>query len=163
MLDEHHDYQTPLEGTIVGATEVYRTATERAEKIANTATSLNERAGKAGAEVLGLSGATTERASERATANLEVAVNTTSLLTELSKNATEEWIGFTKETAAKNLQQFGRLLQCRTPQEVVSAQSELIRSNLEAWLQFTRRIAENSVRTAEHATRKVAERNSRAA
>jgi hypothetical protein len=47
------------------------------------------------------------------------------------------------------------LTYCRTPQELVAAQSDLMRDNVEAFVNSTRRIAEISMQMADQAARKM--------
>ncbi|MFZ0457152.1 MAG: phasin family protein [Rhodoplanes sp.] len=49
------------------------------------------------------------------------------------------------------------LLRCRSPQDFTAVQSELLRDNLESFLQCARRIAEKSMQMAEEATKRTAE------
>jgi hypothetical protein len=49
------------------------------------------------------------------------------------------------------------LMRSRTPQELLAAQSEIIRDNFEGFLQSSSRIAEMSVQVADQATRRLTE------
>ena len=46
------------------------------------------------------------------------------------------------------------LLRCRTPQEFVAIQSEVLKDNLEESLKWTRRMAEQSIPMADEAMKK---------
>jgi hypothetical protein len=61
---------------------------------------------------------------------------------------------------------YSRRNRSRSPQELIAAQSDLFRDNLEGFLQSSRRVAEASVRVADQATRhltKIIEKQRRAA
>ncbi|EJW12979.1 hypothetical protein A33M_1323 [Rhodovulum sp. PH10] len=109
-------------------------------------------------KALGLSGDGVQQAAERTTANVDAIVESSSILTEMTKQVTKAWMDFTGERLEQNFDRAGRLLQCRTPQEMISIQSEIMRANLESWLDCTRRIAEKSVHSAEQAMQRAEER-----
>jgi hypothetical protein len=90
-------------------------------------------------------------------------VESGSILTKMTQSATAEWMEFAQERVEKNLDQLGRLARCHTPHEFVSIQSELVRDNLQDWLDCARRMAKRSVRTAEQATIKITEQIGQAA
>jgi hypothetical protein len=66
----------------------------------------------------------------------------------------------------RNLEKINDMMRSRSPQELIAAQSDLFRDNLEGFLQSSRRVAEASVRVADQATRhltKIIEKQRRAA
>jgi hypothetical protein len=76
-----------------------------------------------------------------------------------------EWVSFVQKSARHNLDHWNLLFSCRTPQDFVIAQSELLRGDVEDFLESGRRIAVKSLRLSP-VGRKIApitERPSRAA
>ena len=69
-----------------------------------------------------------------------------------------KWGGFNARShIEQNFNRFDSLLHCRTLQDFAALQSELLRDNLESFLQCARRVAEKSVHVADESTRRVAE------
>ena len=76
-------------------------------------------------------------------------------LQELSR----ELLTAVQEQIQRNLNVLGDLSRCRSVQEFVSIQSELLRDNLQHTFEGTRRLTEVSTRVAEEATRTVAQQS----
>ena len=74
-----------------------------------------------------------------------------------SQSISREWTDFARERIEQNFNRFDSFLRCRTPQDFAALQSELLRDNLESFLQCARRVAEKSVHVADELTRKVVE------
>ena len=68
-----------------------------------------------------------------------------------------EWLNFTRECMEQNVNQFESLLRCRTPQDITAVQSEILRDNLESFLQCARRIAKISMRVPDEANNRAAD------
>jgi hypothetical protein len=78
---------------------------------------------------------------------------------------TAEWLSFVPRQARRNFDHWHAMMNCRTPQDFATTQSELFRDNLDDVLQSWRRIAERSMQVGGKVGRKVtesAERVSRA-
>jgi len=76
-------------------------------------------------------------------------------LQELSR----ELVTTVQEQIQRNLYVLRDLLRCRSVQEFVSVQSELLRDNVQHTFEGTRRLAEVSTRIAEEARRTVAQQS----
>ena len=57
----------------------------------------------------------------------------------------------------RNMEKMNILMRSRTPQELIAAQSDLLRDNLEGILQSSRRVAEASVGVTDETMRRVTE------
>jgi phasin family protein len=68
-----------------------------------------------------------------------------------------EWMHLAGERLERNVARMEGLMRCRTPQELMAAQYELLNDNLAALLTSSRRIAEMSVQVAEDAAQAVRE------
>jgi hypothetical protein len=65
-----------------------------------------------------------------------------------------ELCDFARKRAEQNLQMADAVMDCRTPQQVMAAQSNFMRADLEDFLQSMRRIAEVSIQTADEVARR---------
>jgi phasin family protein len=85
-----------------------------------------------------------------------------STLGEMSK----EWINFIQRRTQQNVDHWASLINCRTPQDVMAAQTALFRENFEELVENWRRITEGSMRLREQVGREISqnlERSSSAA
>ena len=84
--------------------------------------------------------------------NLEVFTQASAVLTRGVQDLSREWFRLTQERLQKNLDDFGALARCRSLPDVMAAQSNLLRDNLEQTVESTRRIAEIATRVANEAS-----------
>jgi hypothetical protein len=93
--------------------------------------------------------------SSRATRDAKGTVSGVSgTLSDMSK----EWINFIQKRAQRNADHWNSLINCRTPQDIMVAQSALFRENFEELVESWRRIAEGSLRLREEAGREISEK-----
>jgi hypothetical protein len=71
---------------------------------------------------------------------------TTSTMTGALSDIWGEWVSFIQKCARHNVDHWKVFFSCRTPQDFVKAQSELLRGDMEDVLESGRRIAEKSMR-----------------
>ena len=120
-----------------------------------------ERAGRAAVNqfgrALGLSADGTHTATQQSSENIDAIMQSSAIIIEVTQSISREWMDFARERIEQNLNRFDSLLHCRTPQDFAALQSELLRDNLESFLQCARRVAEKSVHVADESARKVAE------
>ena len=64
---------------------------------------------------------------------------------------------FMQSRVEHNLEHFDDLMRCRTLQDCLALQTEIVRDNFEALLQSVRRAAEMSTQVADEAMRKIGE------
>jgi hypothetical protein len=69
----------------------------------------------------------------------------------------KEWINFVQRRAQRNVDHWNSLINCRTPQDVMAAQSTIFRENFEELLASWRRIAERSLNLREEVGRELSE------
>jgi hypothetical protein len=75
-------------------------------------------------------------------------------LSDMSK----EWINFIQRRAQQNADHWNSLINCRTPQDIMIAQSALFRETFEELVESWRRIAEKSLRLREEVGRDISEK-----
>ena len=105
------------------------------------------------ARTFGISGETAQRSA----LNLEAIIGSSAALAEGVQTISREWLDFAQSGVEQNLDRFNALARCRTPQDLTAVQSEMIQADLQRLVQSARRTAEISARTADNATRKLAE------
>jgi hypothetical protein len=119
---------------------------------------LTERSADQLGRVFGISGDEAYKAAQKSSDNLDAILQSSSVLAEVSKSISREWVNFTHERMEQNFNRFESLLRCRTPQDLAAVQSEFLRDNLESFLQCARRIAEASMQMAAKRTAESGER-----
>jgi len=62
-----------------------------------------------------------------------------------------EWMTFVQNRAERNMERFEALANCRSVQDCIAAQTDLLRDSIEHLLQTTKRVAEVSTRMADQA------------
>jgi phasin family protein len=106
---------------------------------------------------LGLCGNGAQDTIQQSSRNLNVILETSTALAAGMQSVSREWMSFAQKRAEQNLDKLDTLLQCRTPHELIAAQTDIVRDNLEDLLESSRRISEMATRMAEEATRKMSE------
>ena len=103
-------------------------------------------------QTYGITGEGREELTRQGAQNLEVFTQTSAVLTRGVQDLSREWFSLTQERLQKNLDDFGALARCRSLPDVMAAQSNLLRDNLEQTIESTRRIAEIATRVANEAS-----------
>jgi phasin family protein len=105
--------------------------------------------------VLGFSGPKAEELARQSTHNIETVSQASTVLVRGFQEVSQELLAVAQDRLRKNSGSLSRIAQCRSVQDFVAVQSELIRDNLEQLLDATRRVAEVSLRSAEEATKTI--------
>ena len=66
-----------------------------------------------------------------------------------------EWVRFTQTWVEQNLDNLDHLQECRSLQDCLTLQTQMVRHNLEAFLHSTRRSSELTMRMADEAIRRI--------
>jgi len=114
-----------------------------------------ERVGDQITNVLGFSGPKAEELARRSSKNIEAVSQASTVLVRGFQEVSQEMLELAQEKLKQNTEALSRIAQCRTVQDLVAAQSELIRDNLQQLLEATRRLAQLSLRSAEEAARTI--------
>jgi len=109
------------------------------------------------ARAFGMGGDNAQQSATQTSRNFECVTQSGTILTDGMQHVTKEVFELARTCMERNLQQLDMLLESRTPHEVVAAQSELLRDNLDSFLQSTRKISEISLQVANDAARKMKE------
>jgi hypothetical protein len=131
-----------------------KTAHQVLQSGAEMAARLAERSAQHLNRAFGLSGEEAQRAAQSSTGNLAALLRSGAVLAELTQDMALEWMTFSRDRVEQSLDGFDHLLSSRSPHDVLALQSEMMKSNLEGLLGFTRKAAERSIEMAEELARK---------
>jgi phasin family protein len=121
------------------------------------ASQLTERSMEGFARAFGISGDRAEQAAEQSSRNLECIVQSGTILAGGMQNITREMFELASKRVEQNLHRINALASARTPQEILAAQSDLVRDNLEDFVQNARRISEMTMQIADEAARRISD------
>jgi hypothetical protein len=128
--------------------DALRSGTEIANRIAERSIDQVSRA-------LGLNGDSPPHMVQQSSRNFQAIVETGTVLADGMRNVSGEWIAFAQRRVEQNLDRVDALWACRTVPELVAVQTDIVRDNIEGFLQAARRASEISTRTAAESVRKM--------
>jgi phasin family protein len=109
------------------------------------------------ASAFGAPGEAGRNAAEQSTRNLQSIAQSGTVITSGMQAISREMVEFARKRMEHNMERVDALTKCRTPHDVVEAQTEFVRDNLEDFVQSTRRIAELAMQMADEASRRINE------
>src|SRR3954453_10105696 len=121
----------------------------------NTANETLQRMSDQFTKVLGFNGPQSEELARRASQNLQAVSQASSVLARGAQEVSREVFGLVQDRLQKNIDAVNRLAGCRSVQDYVAVQSDLMRDGLQQVIDTNKRIAELSVRTADEAARAI--------
>ena len=117
-----------------------------------TAARIAERAFGQFARVFGVvTGDNAQQATHQSARNVEAILHSSAILADGVQTISREWLTFVQQRAERNLAQFEALSNCRSMQDCIALQTDLVRDNLQELLQTTKRVAEVSTRMVDEA------------
>ena len=147
------------EQTARAGADVFRRGTETArdslQSGLNTATQSFQRISDQFTQALGFDGPQAEELARRSSQNLQAVSQASSVLIKGAQEVSHEWFGFAQERVQKNMDGLNRLVGCRSVQDFVATQSDLMRDGLQQVIDTNKRVAEMSVRVADEAARSI--------
>jgi len=102
-------------------------------------------------QVLGFSGPQAEELTRRSSENIQALTEAGTVLAKGAQDLSREWIGFAQDRQAKNIEGFKRLVGCRSVQDLIAVQSDLVRDSFQELIATNKRLAELSVRVTNDA------------
>ena len=135
-------------------TETVQQVWESGSKMAGQ---LTERSMERFARAFGMSGEGAQQATEQSSRNLECIVQSGTIFAGGLQSISREWFDFARKRVEQNMHRLDDLATWRTPQEMMAAHSDLVRDNLEDFVQSTRRVAEISIQMADEAVRRMSD------
>src|SRR3954453_21121527 len=147
------------EQTARAGADVFRRGSETARDTMqsglNTANETFQRMSDQFTQVLGFNGPQAEELTRRSSQNLQAVSQASNVLARGFQEASNEWINLARERVTKNMDGLNRLAGCRSVQDFVATQSDLVRDSLQQVIDTNKRIAEVSVRVADEAARSI--------
>src|SRR3954471_18637544 len=147
------------EQTARAGADVFRRSSETARDTMqsglNTATETFQRMSDQFTKVLGFNGPQAEELARRSSQNLQAVSQASNVLARGFQEASNEWINLARERVTKNMDGLNRLAGCRSVQDLVATQSDLVRDGLQQVIDTNKRVAELSVRVADEAARAI--------
>jgi len=147
------------EQTARAGADMYRRSTETArdslQSGLNTANETVQRITDQFTQVLGFNGPQAEELARRSSENLQAVSQASSILARGFQEASNEVFRSVQDRMTKNMDGLNRLAGCRSVQDFVAVQSELVRDSLWQVIDTNKRVAELSVQVANEATRTI--------
>ena len=131
------------------------TARDALQSGLNTATETFQRMSDQFTKVLGFNGPQAEELTRRSSQNLQAVSQASTVLMKNAQEVSHEVIQLVQDRLQKNIDGLGRLAGCRSVQDYVAVQSDLMRDGLQQVIDTNKRIAELSVRAADEAARAI--------
>ena len=139
--------------------DVFRRSTETARDTLqaglNTASESLQRVTDQVTQALGASGPQAEELSRRASQNLQAVTQASTVLARGFQEASNEVFRLAQERLTKNMDGLNRLAGCRSVQDFVAVQSDLVRDSFWQVIDTNKRLAEVSVRAANEAAQAI--------
>ena len=92
-----------------------------------------------------------QQATQQSARNVETILHSSALIADGVQTISREWLTFVQNRAERNMERFEALTHCRSVQDCIAAQTDLVRDSIEDLLQTTRRVAEVSTRMVDQA------------
>ena len=147
------------EQTARAGADVFRRGTETArdnlQAGLNTATQSFQRINDQFTQALGFNGPQAEELARRSSQNLQAVSQASSVLARGFQEVSHEVLGLVQDRMTKNIDGLSRLAGCRSVQDFVATQSDLVRDGLQQVIDTNKRVAEVSVRIADEAARSI--------
>ena len=104
---------------------------------------------------LGLSGDGVQQATERSARNAQTILYASTAAANVMGGMSREYLQFVQHQVEKNMDRMNELWACRTPQDVVAVQTDLMRETMGTVLESSRRIADMSLKLADDAGKQI--------
>jgi hypothetical protein len=103
----------------------------------------------------GFAGEDSEAVARQMSENLGVLAETGTVLGRGMEDVSREWLTLSQHGLQKNIEGLTELARCRSIQDLLAVQSELMRNNWRYMIDVSRQIAEHSIEIANEATQKI--------
>jgi len=118
----------------------------------DTAARMAERAFGQFARAFGVvTGNGAQQATQQSARNVEAILHSNAIIADGVQTIAREWMTFVHNRAERNMERFEALTNCRSVQDCIAVQTDLVRDSIEDLLQTTKRVAEVSTRMVDQA------------
>jgi hypothetical protein len=106
-------------------------------------------------KMFGLSGEAASETVQQSANNMQAVIESASIVTGGLQDIAGEWMRFAQTRLEQNLDHLDQLRECRSLQDCVALQTQILRDNLEAFLQSAHRTSERTTQFAGTAIRQM--------
>ena len=92
-----------------------------------------------------------QQATQQSARNVEAILHSNTVIADGVQTIAREWMTFVQNRAERNMERFEALTNCRSVQDCIAVQTDLVRDSIEDLLQTTKRVAEVSTRMVDQA------------
>jgi len=143
--------------------QAFRSSTEKAAETASKMTTDAAEATKQVANqttqqfgrVFNLQAKASEEVATRTQQNLDVLLQTSSLLAEGFQSVLREWMNYTQSALQRNIDGMNTIMRARTMQDLLAAQSDLLNAEVQLLLNSSVKVSEVTARVANDAAQKI--------
>jgi hypothetical protein len=134
-------------------------ATETASKITSDAAEatrkVTDQTTQQFGRVFNLQAKASEEVANRTQQNLDVLLQTSSLLAEGFQSVLREWMSYTQSAVQRNIDGMNTIMRARTMQDLLAAQSDLLNAEVQLLLNSSVKVSEVTARVANDAAQKI--------
>lgn len=135
--------------------ETFQRNAEKAKETAlegtEAASRITQRSMEQFSKMFGLSGETAKEALQQSAGNAQAVMEGTTIIASGLQEMTGTWTHFVQDRLEHNLNHLDRLAQCRNVHDCLALQTQLVRDNLQAFLESTQRTSERYTQIARSA------------
>lgn len=121
----------------------------------NTATQTFQQVADQFTRSLGFAEPKAQELARKSSQNLEAVTQTSTVLAQGVQEISREWFSLAQDQMKRNMSALNALTGCRSVQDFVAVQSDLVRDNVQQVINNSRRLSEISARIAQDATRTI--------
>jgi hypothetical protein len=139
--------------------QAFRSTTETASKMTSDAAEatkkVTDQATQQFGRVFNLQAKASEEVANRTQQNLDVLLQTSSLLAEGFQSVLREWLNYTQSAVQRNIDGMNTIMRARTVQDLLAAQSDLLNAEVQLLLNSSVKVSEVTARVANDAAQKI--------
>jgi hypothetical protein len=143
--------------------QAFRSTTEKATETASRIThdaaeatkQVTDQTTQQFGRVFNLQAKASEEVANRTQQNLDVLLQTSSLLAEGFQSVLREWMSYTQSAVQRNIDGMNTILRARTMQDLLAAQSDLLNAEVQLLLNSSVKVSEVTARVANDAAQKI--------
>jgi hypothetical protein len=92
-----------------------------------------------------------QQATQQSARNVETILHSSAIIADGMQTMVREWLSFAQNRAERNIERFEAFTNCRSVQDCIATQTEMVRDQIEDFLQTAKRITEVSTRMVDEA------------